>query len=129
MDTLNEWKLKDNLVKFRNLLANAKSLSNNFLVNSKIRKSKLFFSLKEIKAYEKRDFPRKIILTVSFNPEFYSIKSFELNNNQKNGKIPNQLYSIKIEGNNNIAEMIKNLNDIIRGKDQTVFNPNHAFSI
>ncbi|TFF88918.1 MAG: hypothetical protein EU549_02125 [Promethearchaeota archaeon] len=127
MTTPNEWKLKDDLVKFRNLLTNSKNLNNEFLINSEIKNSRLFFSIKEKKPYKRRTNPREILLTVSFNPEFYSIKSFVLNNNQKNRKNPNQLYSIKIEGNNNIAEIFKNLNDIIRGKDQTIFKLNHPY--
>lgn len=129
MDSPNKIELRNNLIKFRNLLNNSKYLGNNFLINSEMKKSKAYFSLREKKTYKRRNFPRKILLTISLNPEFYSIKSFKLINNEKEKASQNQLFSIKIEGNNNTTEIFKNLMDIIRGKDQTIYNPNQPFSV
>lgn len=129
MDSPNDRELRTNLIKFRNLLKNNKNLTKGFLVNSKIKKKILYFTLQEKKAFRKRKYPRKIKLTISINPEFYSIKSFELNNIQKDKGSQNQIYSVKIEGDNDITEIVKNLMDLIRGKDKTIYHSNQPFSI
>ena len=80
-DTHNEGKFRDILVQFRNLLIKNKGLNSNFLINSKIKKRRLIFNLREKEANKIGDNPREILLIISFNPKFYSIKSFKINNN------------------------------------------------
>ncbi|TFF84894.1 MAG: hypothetical protein EU518_02035 [Promethearchaeota archaeon] len=129
MDSPDKRELRYNLIKFSNLLKNSESIYKDFLINSKIKKNKLCFSLREKKKYKRRIYLREIKLTICPKPEFYTIKSFEIHNHQKDGEFPNLLYSIKIEGNNNQAEIFKNLEDIILGKDQKIFHSHHPFSI
>ncbi len=64
---------------------------------------------------EKNLYPRRIVIFKSYESDFFSIKSFEVNLKYNQKEEINELYSVK--NLDTIEKLIKELKDIIYGKD------------
>ena len=83
--------------------------------NSFSVKYEFFFDGWAISLKEKTSYPRLIIIFKSYIKEFFSIKSFEIYNDNDKKKKYNQLYFV--EEIKSLEELIKEINAIIYGKD------------
>ncbi|MFX1418646.1 MAG: hypothetical protein ACFE9N_06980 [Promethearchaeota archaeon] len=78
-------------------------------------KIELFFDGWAISLREKSMYPRSIIIFKSYETNKYSIKSFEIHLKNYHKEEYNEIYSI--DAINNINTLVKELKEIIYGKD------------
>ena len=75
---------------------------------------------------EKNLYPRRIVIFKSYDNNFFSIKSFEVNLKYSQKEEINELYSV--HSLDTIEKLIKELKDIIYGKDVMKFSSKHYFN-
>ena len=75
--------------------------------------------------FEKSIYPRQIVIFKSYNHNSFSVKSFEVKSNNNGKNEFEELYSIK--NLNNIHLLIKELKEIIYGKDLMKYTTKNYF--
>ncbi len=110
-----------------NLLKKIRVWQKSFYIHSNPSNSQYQIILREKKPSPQREYPRRIVLSIKSKPVSYSIKSYEIEVDNLNEEKYNQIYTIKVEGENDFNVIMNNLTEIIQGKDTQVFDLNYTF--
>ena len=115
----------DSISREKNILANIKKLlhslgkwQSSFTIESHESEQEYTIILKERRNNTQlREF-RHVILCISQNPCYYSIKFFKTNKKDQQAK---PIYSIKVEGNNNLDTIKRDMIKILEGNFENHF--------
>lgn len=110
-----------------NLLKRISFWQKSFYVHFNPSDSQYQIILREKNTSSQREFPRRIVLSIKDKPVSYSIISYEIKIDKCKEEKLNQIYAIKVEGENDISNILDNLSEIIQGKDTKIFDLNYPF--
>ncbi len=110
-----------------NLLKRIRIWQKSFYVQSNPSGSQYQIILREKNPSPKRDYPRRIVLSIKDKPVSYSITSYEITLDKYKKEKFNQIYAINVEGENDFNNILDNLLEIIQGKDTQVLDLNYTF--
>lgn len=110
-----------------NLLKRIKIWQKLFYIHSNLSSSQYQIILREKNPSSQSSYPRRIVLSIKDKPISYSITSYEIKLDDLKEEKYNQIYAVKVEGENDFNVIMNKLTEIIKGKDTEVFDLNYTF--
>jgi len=110
-----------------NLLKRIRVWQKSFYIHSNPSISQYQIILREKNPSSQRLYHRRIVLSIKDKPKSYSITSYEIKLDKFKEEKYNQIYAVKVEGENDFNVILNNLTEIIKGKDTQVFDLNYTF--
>jgi len=82
--------------------------------------------VREKEPYHNKKYSRRFVISISYLKNSYSIKSFEIQSNKRKEEYK-KIHSLKVEGDNSVDSVIKDLEEIIQGKLNDLPQANYPF--
>ena len=108
-----------------NLLAELKVFKEDFNIEFEYCKDKCKITLRESTINRKLNTTRCILMEISENPCYYSIRLFNKHQQNSSNEGLKKIYEIEVEGENNFRLIKQDVKDLIEGKKGASFSSNY----